>query len=305
MYEGKTLKQCIEEDKMAYLNDMDKLKKCRLEFISHQKPPATRINYYISGRGGIGKGLMSRAIARSLYPDYVDDDDIFFEVGAKGAAFEGYDGQPVIIWNDRRAIDLLLELNGRGNVFNVFDTHPTRQKQNVKYSSINLCNEVTIINGVEPYQDFLDGLAGEYKSKDGEQHTSEDKGQSYRRFPFIIPIRTNDIDIMINKGFMENSSNYEEYLQYQRIRGNMQQIAIFCASNEALAREIEAKTILPIVEKHKELVAREQTQLWSDDIIREMFSDYGKEVDEHSEKIIDDDLCKDLTDEEKEALKLW
>ena len=140
-----------------------------MKYISERAPmPKTRLNYYISGTGGIGKGLICRAIARSLYPSLKDDDDIFFEVGAQGVPFEGYDGQPVIIWNDRRAYDLLQELNGRGNVFNVFDTHPARGKQNIKYASVNLINEVNIVNSVQDYSEFLDGLAGEYRQ--GREH---------------------------------------------------------------------------------------------------------------------------------------
>ena len=63
-----------------------------------------------------------KRLARALYPELDDDEDIFFTIGAKNATFEGYDGQPVIIWDDRRDYSLLEELGGRENVFNVFDT---------------------------------------------------------------------------------------------------------------------------------------------------------------------------------------
>ena len=143
--------------------------------------------------------MICKAIARSLYPNFHDDDDIFFEVGAKGVPFDGYDGQPVIIWNDRRAYDLLQELGGRGNVFTVFDTHPSRTKQNVKYSSVNLCNAVNIVNSVQEYKEFLDGLAGEYEEKSGRVQKAEDKGQSYRRFPFIVPLHEEDFDLLVDE----------------------------------------------------------------------------------------------------------
>lgn len=275
LYNGKTLRECQEEDKFLYMENIDRLKKFRLEYISNMKPPVTRINYYVCGRGGVGKGLICRALARSLFPQYSNDEDIFFEVGAKGAAFEGYDGQPVIIWNDRRAIDLLTELNGRGNVFNVFDTHPTRQKQNVKYGSINLCNVVNIVNSVQPYSEFLDGLAGEYKDKDGNLQSVEDKGQSYRRFPLMIVLHESDFDLLLNKGFMENTSDFEEYIQYTGIRGNMQKIAEKCRGNEELARKIEAKTLKPVVDKHQELVDKlKDDEVNEDDIMKE-FEQYG------------------------------
>lgn len=274
LYNGKTLHQIIENDRCAYMDDFSTLEKLRMRYISAQKPPTVRINYYIEGKGGAGKGLMSRGLARSLYPQIHNDEDVFFEVGAKGAEFEGYDGQPVIIWNDRRALDLLTELNGRGNVFNVFDTHPTKQKQNIKYGSIYLGNTVNIVNSVQPYKDFLDGLAGEYSDRYGEEHKSEDKGQSYRRFPIIIPIHENDFDILLNRGFMENTDEFEEYLAYRKIRGNMQKIAQKCQQNEELAREIERKTLDPAVRLHQQLISSCNNQT-DEEQIRKEFADYG------------------------------
>lgn len=276
LYNGKTLRQVRDEFPVEYMQDITYLKKLRLEYISVQNPPKTRINYYICGQGGVGKGLICRALAKSFYPDKEYDEDIYFEVGAKNAAFEGYDGQPVIIWNDRRAIDLLQELNGRGNVFNVFDTHPTRQKQNIKYGSINLCNEVNIVNSVQDYMEFLDGLAGEYKDRDGNLQSVEDKGQSYRRFPFIIPLHEKDFDMFINKGFYDNTSDFQAYYEYNQIRGNMQRIATACGSNEKLRRELEEQTIKPITDKHNEVIEKfNKIDESEEDKIRAMFADNG------------------------------
>lgn len=301
-YNGKTLRECIAEDKVLYLDIFEKLKRLRLEYISSLKPPATRINYYIEGQGGIGKGLICRAIARSLFPDMIDDEDIFFEVGAKGAAFEGYDGQPVIIWNDRRAFDLLEELNGRGNVFNVFDTHPTKQKQNIKYGSINLCNVVNIVNSVQPFNEFLDGLAGEYKDKNGKLIKSEDKSQSYRRFPFIIPLHEDDFDMLLNKGFMDNTRQYLDYYEYRGIRGNMERIVVRCKGNEELARRLESQTVKPIADKHQEVLAKATVEIDEAAILAE-FADYGKMPDTVEQtSFIEESSYEELSDEEAEEL---
>ena len=116
----------------------------RLRYINELKPPKERINIYISGEGGNGKGLMSKAIARSLFPDITNEEDIYFCVGAEGAEFIGYDGQPIIIWSDKRSWELLKVLKGRGNAFEVLDPHPDRKNQNVKYASTNLCNKINI-----------------------------------------------------------------------------------------------------------------------------------------------------------------
>ena len=119
---GKTLKQCKIDDPVLYVKEMQILKKCRLEYLYTQPVPKSRMNIYVTGQGGVGKGHTCKALARALYPELDDDEDIFFTIGAKNATFEGYDGQPVIIWDDRRDYSLLEELGGRETVFNVFDT---------------------------------------------------------------------------------------------------------------------------------------------------------------------------------------
>lgn len=261
LFEGVTLRQLCEDNPLAYIKDSAQLRSYRLEYIEKYAPlPKTRINYYVCGQGGVGKGLICRAIARSLFPNLENDEDIFFEVGAKGVPFEGYDGQPVIIWNDRRAYDLLQELNGRGNVFNVFDTHPIRAKQNVKYSSVTLCNSVNIVNSVQSYKEFLDGLAGEYAEKNGQKQKAEDKSQSYRRFPFLIPLHEEDFDLLMNKGFYEGTREYEQYIQYKNIRGNMQRIAELCGRNEERRRQLESKAVALVTAKHNEVVDKVEKQ---------------------------------------------
>lgn len=154
---------------------------------------------------------MCRALARSLCPDMVDDSEIFFEVGAPGAAFEGYDGQPVIIWNDRRHGTLLKELKGRENVFNVFDTHPTRQKQNIKFGSVALVNKINIVNSVEPYDEFLDGFVAKHKNENGEWEQEEDKGQKLSPFSFHYAIARRRFRFNAQQGL------YGRHEQFHRI----------------------------------------------------------------------------------------
>jgi hypothetical protein len=278
LYNGLTLREAIERDRFIYMEDMERLKRLRLDYISRQEPPIVRINYYVTGRGGVGKGLICRALARSLFPYKEDDSDIFFEVGAKGALFEGYDGQPVIIWNDRRAVDLLQELDGRANVFNVFDTHPTGQKQNVKYSSVRLCNTVNIVNSVEPFRDFLDGLAGEYTDKTGTVHKVEDKGQSYRRFPMITVLYEKDYDLLLNKGFLEGSKEFEQYVTYERIRGNMQKVVERCGANRSLSRKLERQMVAPIIKNHNLMVEQHMRKPDEEEVILREFKDLGTQA---------------------------
>lgn len=282
LYHGMTLRQVIERNPLAYQTDFPFLERCRLKYISKiAESPKIRINYYIEGEGGMGKGLISRAIARALIDESgsMREDDIYFEVGADKATFEGYDGQPVIIWNDCRAITLLEKLDGRENVFNVFDPFPSNIQQNVKYSAVRLNNIINIVNSVQPWHEFLDGLAGDYTRK-GKSQKSEDKNQSYRRFPFFLVLHEEDYELGMNKGVFGNTREFQQYMMYNGLRNNMRQIADRCGDNIQLYHSETKKMVTPVIEKHKELEQiMNHAQKGTDDEISRDFErmGYGKQ----------------------------
>lgn len=282
---GKTLLECERENALIYAKNIDKLRKLRSEHLSKKEPPELRINIYVTGKGGMGKDLMSRAIARALFPQYERDEEIFFNVGARGSAFEGYDGQPVIIWSDRRAIDLLMELNGRGNVFEVFDSHPRKTRQNIKYSSIALTNCVNIINAVEPYKTFLNGLAGEYIDKQGEKREGEDKTQSYRRIPIILELSVGAYDMLVNKGWLDDDKSFLQYITFGRFRQNLKEVAEKCKDGSEVKRQIENNTVRPIKEV-KEKIEKKHEKIIEDSELLEMFKDSGKKIEKQEEFIV-------------------
>ena len=297
-YGRKTLKQVREEHPLQWMDDRVALLKARADYLFDLEPPKMRMNLYVDGAARIGKDQTSKGIARSWFPD-LPDDECFFVVGAKNVAFEGYDGQPVIIWSDRRAYNFIEEF-GRENVFaGIFNTFPTaRVTQNVKYSSVTLPNVVNIVNGIEPYTKFLDGLAGEYTDKFGTKHASEDKDQAYGRFPMIIPVRQNDFDILLNKGYVaDDSGAFQEYYLYKNVVGNMKNISTLCNGREYLLQELEKKLLSPVTDTGQKMLDNKMTKgaELSDDEIRDLFSDYGSFYSE-----------KDLRDEyENVFLKRW
>lgn len=295
-FNGKTIREVIDEDELFYIENYKKIEGYRMDYLKRADPPKTRINYYITGSGGAGKDLISRALARSLYPQLQNDDDIFFIVGAENSTFEGYDGQPIIIWSDFRAVDLINTLGGRGNVFRVFDSHPSKQRQNVKYGSTNLINTVNIVNSVQPYEEFLNGLAGEYTDRKGNSFKSEDKKQSFRRFPFIIPLYEQDFALLINKGFMNNDGNFLEYEEYTRIRGNIKAIRERCRNNERIAKQLETQSLKPITDKHNEVLALENSTPTDEELLEE-FKDYGKMIPVKEHNSIDT-----MTEEEHQKI---
>lgn len=273
---GKTLRECMKEDPDLYIADLDKLQKLRMQHLTHKKPPKARMNYYVYGGGGVGKGLMSRGIALMMYRG-MEPEDVYFEVGSKNALLEGYDGQPVIIWHDMRAGELLSALGGRGNVFNVFDTFPSGQRQNIKYGSVRLTNEINIVNGVDDYQTFLDGLAGEYVDRSGNAYKSEDKNQSYRRFPMIIPIRQDDFDLYINKGFAQDTDDYEQYIAYKNITGSLKKIVEAAGLSDESKRQLTETTLRLITEKSEELREKLNREPTEEEIQEQLyeFENYG------------------------------
>lgn len=244
MYNGKSLRQCQEDDKVGYLKDYKNLKPMRLEYLSNQQPPRTRLNFYVYGESGIGKGIASRALARNLFKDVKSDEEIFFEVGDENTTFEGYDGQPVIIWNDCRSSDLLDRLHSQGNIFNVFDTMPVRTRQNIKYSSVNLINSYNIVNSIQTYTSFLDGLSG-----------FEDVRQAYRRFPFIVAVKSDGYDLLVNKGFYDGSEEFLSYYEYKDIVGSFSKVRAIYGNSEQ-ARNIEAQMLSIPITKCEEVLQR-------------------------------------------------
>ena len=279
LFNGLTLREVAEKWPLIYQEDYIRLERNRLQYLDRfQEMPVARINFYIEGPGGIGKGLASKALARALVDETgeMDDDLIFFEVGSDKASFEGYDGQPVIIWNDCRAFTLLQKLGGRENVFNVFDLFPPKIKQNIKYGSIRLCNRVNIVNSVQPAREFLDGLAGEYKGKNGEVQKAEDKSQSYRRFPLFLVLHEDDFDLYMNRGVYEGSREYLQYIAYTGMQGSLRRISEKCGSNYKLRDELNRRAMAKVKEEHDVLQSKLiHEQEASDQEVMEEFENLG------------------------------
>ena len=255
--EGISFKQINKKYPLLCSNEFHILQRLRSQYLISKMPvPNLRINFYICGKGGIGKGLMSRAIARALFPNIENDDEIFFEVGTNGVTFDGYDGQPVIIWNDRRYKELLKELGGKKGLFNTFDSHPSTSYQNVKFSMTALRNKINIVNSVQPYKDFINGLVLAHSELD--ETENEDPTQSFRRFPFIIEVHENNFDLFCNKKFCFNVGTFDQYEGTLGIHCNISKIAKVCYNDKPMQRAIENKVLQIVVQKYTEAVNNNQ-----------------------------------------------
>lgn len=275
---GVTLKQAMNRKPILFAEDYNTLTKMRGFYLQQQTPPPFRLNLYIEGSGGVGKDLMAKSIARSMYPDILDLDEVVFEVGADGVSFDGYDGQPVIIWADVRAGELIGKFgreNVLGGILEPFQGE-IKRKQNVKYSSVSLVNAVNVFTGADPWTEFLNGLVGEYTDRNGRTFKSENKAQSYRRFPLIIPVSQSEFDIMLNEGFMNDNQNWLQYFSYKNVSGSFARANAILSGNEQKVREIENKMSSHVLEAVDEIKGKTKRKEYTDEEIDAMFADYGK-----------------------------
>lgn len=193
-----TLKEVFEQDSSVYAENEGVFKRARRSYLKYAPTPLVRTNYHISGKGGTGKSLIAKAMARAMFPDKTDE-EIFFVVGDGRVAFDNYDGQPVIIWDDFRSKELLNSFD-RGTVWKIFAVHPDKVSVHIKNGETTLINTINIITSVEPFNEFINGLAAEYVDSKKQKHKSEDIGQSYRRFPIFIEVTRNNFAMFISQG---------------------------------------------------------------------------------------------------------
>ena len=222
----------------VYNENENLFKRARRNYISQMKLPVVRSNYYISGPAGAGKTIAAIALARSLFPD-IDDKKLYTIIGDKKVAFDQYDGQPVIIWDDWRPEELL-SIFGRGLTWKIFAINPEQVIVNVKYGHASLVNVVNIVTSVVPFMQFVDNLSDEYKDTHGNTQPSEDKGQGYRRFPMFIEVTPQSLELFVTQAMTGGErSLYEPVLRVDTILTDL-------AKNKSL--ENYQKVMAPVVE---------------------------------------------------------
>jgi hypothetical protein len=289
----------------AYTNDFMMLDKLRLKYLRMFAPmPPTRFNYYIySDAGRVGKGILSRAFARSLFPNIDDDEDIYYSVSADKVAFDKYDGQPVIIWNDIRPATLLSIFGGRTGLLDVLDLHPVRREENVKYGGVCLVNTINIFNSILSYAEFFNELVGTYVDHNtGQVVRSEEKQreQIYGRFPMVIPVAVDDFSVLINKGIMGKGA-FTEFYEHKKVVSHLKKVHESLSAREDLVRQIDSRTVQPLVEAHNivssQSTCRNDYSDMTDDDILAQFADSGTVIDgdtleEHNKQRYEDYLHK-------------
>ena len=268
---------------------MKHLKALRADWLTRQTPPGQVLNIYISGDGGTGKDVMATVLARCFNPGAKRP---YFGLGGENVSFEHYDGEEVIIWEDFRAYQMLeVCRKDRGLLFRILGPYRDSFKKlivNVKGSNTQLLNRINIITGPDDYETFLDGLAGEYTAYSREtgqtyRRTSENKAQSYRRFPLIIPMSEGEFSVYLNKGFLEGTREYFEYEKYEHFRQDLGSLARRCEQIRDRKRSDEVlltvgkRTAAPILEQVPRLTGELLPSVEPDVVLAE-FSTAGQPI---------------------------
>lgn len=267
LYNGLTLKEVAQRYPTLYQEEMTTFEKLRNKYLQLNAPlPSHRVNYYIEGQAGYGKDTMAYALAKALFPNL--GDDAYFEIGGAKVSFDGYDGEPVIIWSEFRADTFVNTLGGYENVLQSIDIIPKKKLQHKKYGTVKLVNAVNIVTSTQSYAEFLRGLIPE---------NDPSPTQAHRRFPMIIPIHPNDFDILINAGYLD-SDTYEEYRVWNNVRGSFAKVARQLNTRQAAMQVLESRMTKPLLEAHGKIdksISHDDFEDLTDDEILYLFEQEG------------------------------
>lgn len=115
--------------------------------------------------------------------------------------------------------------------------------QSVKYGEVVLTNAVNIVTAVQPFNDFIKGLAGEYVDSRRVKHKEEDPGQGYRRFPLFIEVNQDSLGIYVSMAL--TSGEKEVYKPVVTIEASMLDLA------KNLSQKNIEKVMEPVKRLHK------------------------------------------------------
>lgn len=253
----------------------------------HIDMPSCRFVFYVEGDGlgGVGKSVAARALCKQFARDYGADprkdlsqlQDYIYKVGQKGVPWEKYDGQPIVLIDDRVAYEILSDFGGHDGVKTLFEQFPDKEIVNVKYGHACIVAKYIIINGIQSYEDFVNGLNGTYKTKNGISVISDNDITQYtRRITGIIRISNNEITALFNKGVMMDTREYTQYIAIMTRKYNFAR-AIKKLKGDALV-SIEERTLEPILLTAKQIEDNVNDKIDDLNLIPQEFVDYGTDV---------------------------
>lgn len=282
--------QKVEEMVSApiFLRNKKLFKDARAKYIyDHMSMPSVRFVFYVDSAGvaGAGKSVATKALCKQFAREYGADPTVdigqlkqyIYKVGQKGVAWDKYDGQPIVFIDDRTARDLLQEFNGHEGVKNLFERFPEKETTNIKYGDACIVAKYIVINGIQPYVEFVNGLNGTFTTKSGIDIESDtDITQYTRRITGIINISEDEIAILFNKGVMSDTREFNQYVIIKTVKHNFVR-AIQKLSGTAL-NCVEERTLQPVIETTKAIENNVNNKIDNPADIPSEFWDYGTQT---------------------------
>lgn len=238
--------------------------------------PPCRKTFYISankGQGGEGKTQCTHAIARQLAKQFSQSkEDLMtimegsfmnnalsawiYEINDISVAWQDYNGQPIVIFNDVKAGDLLSCMKSRRMVKELLDEFPTKKMLHVKFGETCCTAEYILINGIQDFDDFKHDLATKKGSKDDD---TEEKAltQFDRRFlGHIRLLDDNVVSVLINEGWFDTGSNIDYRRMTELLRMKMNFRRLMTRTKGKALDTVEQHAFLPLVIKCDDLNKR-------------------------------------------------
>ena len=276
---GRRVESILKTPDGLYLNarQIKELRYLRGVYLQTAEMPKLRLNYYVCGGSGLGKSIASRAFARYFARKIDDslqtDEEKYFVVGTRNNLFDGYDGQPVIIWEDMKSYDIVQSLGGVGEFLKVFDPLPSDRNQNVKYGSVRLVNHFNIINSTESMETFERNIISCFPAGD-------DENQTYRRFPIFSELKSEQINTYVRAGFLDDSESLRTWAELPKVYGSFAKVQSII--NQKMKTEIEDKMATAVLDDSIQLLESRKVDSESD-VIPNQFLAYGEKSNEHDE----------------------
>ena len=237
------------------------------------------------GLGGAGKSVATKALCKQFAREYGADPrksvgelkEFIYRVGQKGVPWQRYDGQPIVYIDDRTAYDILSDFGGHDGVKTLFDQFPEKEITNIKYGDACIVAKYIVINGIQSYEDFVNGLNGTYKTRNGDSITSDtDVTQYTRRITGIIKIANDEITALFNKGIMQDTREYTQYIAIMTRKYNFVN-AVKKLKGDALFT-VEERALKPVLETSKQIEDAINDKIDNPDEIPAEFWDYGTDI---------------------------
>lgn len=250
----------------VYLRNKTLFENARKEYVLYHAPmPLFREVFYVEskgidkdhGKGGLGKSLCSKALAKQLAREFGADlsrpygelTEFIFTAGDAKVFLQDYDAQPVLVIDEINGVDFKRALKGVNGVKSLLDPFPERKSMDKKHGAVVCTAKYIIINGIQSFEAFKKDLAAETYI-DGVVQASEHsvKEQFDRRFwGNIRIIDSSEIEFWANRGLFQNMPEKDVMMMIARVKANFKQIALSTAG--AAQARIEGQVLQPLLEE--------------------------------------------------------